>query len=360
MAEFTKQTLMFQLMALIKNRVYKLTAVDCPEFTDRMWREYFRVLGRMSRKNKTPFTVTSWQKLKKQRLSMLELDKDANEYVIFRRARIVGWVGFAVRDRKTPHSWGITRFNTLVEPIDALLCRTLACHLYDLMIQNGLDRVHVTTLEKHTNNVVRKWRAERIGPFHQYSLDRKKADYPVIEQWLKSIPRQNKNLRLRFYRRIPDRHLGKFSRLLTQSVRDMPEERHSGIRFRAVASEIRRTERWRTMNEIPTYKLLLFDPKDRLVGLTVAEVNLNNPQDILQAMTGIGRKYRGKGLARWLKAAMFVKLGKLFPTNERIYTWMRAVNAPIQHINGRMGYILDQEGYEYKLLRKHLTDFLGM
>jgi hypothetical protein len=118
--------------------------------------------------------------------------------------------------------------------------------------------------------------------------------------------------------------------------------------------EIRRQAQWRRENDNPAYFCLLFNEKSEMVAVSSVDINLNNTREIEQKMTGVARSYRGRGLAKWLKAAMFVKLHEEFPDNEVLTTFMRAVNDPILSINARMGFELEQQGFEFQLTRKNL------
>jgi len=95
-----------------------------------------------------------------------------------------------------------------------------------------------------------------------------------------------------------------------------------------------------------------------MIGHSNAVIVEDDPSDVFQAMTGVNREYRGRGLSRWLKALLFFKVGADFPANKTMTTIMRAANAPIQKVNAEMGYVPLSSGHEFDLSADGLRRFL--
>jgi hypothetical protein len=73
-------------------------------------------------------------------------------------------------------------------------------------------------------------------------------------------------------------------------------------------------------------------------GYTEVWWNPNRPQLMLQGPTGVLARYRGLGLARWLKAAMLEKIMRERPQVTHIHTGNNDSNAPMLKINFAMGF----------------------
>ena len=142
-------------------------------------------------------------------------------------------------------------------------------------------------------------------------------------------------------------------------IREMPTERPTEKPFELTAAEVRRDREWRRQNNYHVYTYALFDAGGAMIGHTNAQINGGDPTDVYQAMTGVNEEYRGRGLSRWLKAALFFKVGEDFPANETMTTDMRAANAPIQKVNAEMGYVLQSSGHEFELTADGLRGFLA-
>jgi len=180
-----------------------------------------------------------------------------------------------------------------------------------------------------------------------------------MKQWLDTVPRANPDLRLEFFDSVPDEYLASHTSLFVQFIRDMPTEREQETPFYMDNEEAKRQAEWHRQNNIFLYTYALFDQDNNMVAHTNASIDSSDPKDVYQSMTGVERKYRGRGLSKWLKAALFIKVGEDFPENEMMTTDMRAVHKPIQKVNAQMGYVLESQGNEYVIDLESLHRFLA-
>lgn len=76
----------------------------------------------------------------------------------------------------------------------------------------------------------------------------------------------------------------------------------------------------------------------KFAGYTETIWNPNRPEILRQDMTGVYPQYRGKGLGRWLKAAMLDKVMKDYPQVKYIRTQNADMNAAMLKINNELGF----------------------
>jgi GNAT superfamily N-acetyltransferase len=79
-------------------------------------------------------------------------------------------------------------------------------------------------------------------------------------------------------------------------------------------------------------------PSGELAGYTRIMPSAHRPQLAYQDDTAVDPAHRNKGLGRWLKAAMILKVLEEKPEIEIVETWNAATNAAMLHINEEMGF----------------------
>ncbi|MEE9163868.1 MAG: GNAT family N-acetyltransferase, partial [Thermoplasmata archaeon] len=79
---------------------------------------------------------------------------------------------------------------------------------------------------------------------------------------------------------------------------------------------------------------------------------------IHQWMTGVRRSYRGRGLGKWLKAAMLLRVREELPQVRVVVTSNAVSNASMLSINERLGFKLYREGMEVQIGLAELEAYL--
>ncbi len=334
--------------------MYDVLYINDDSFTDTHWREYYELLAAIKSKYKEHLSAISWQELKSRLLSFAEEEKAYNEAVIMSGGNIVGHMGLWVRHPGTPdqHPWAW--FDALYDSIPESLVSYLGQQFLTLMNRHKIDGIHFASHDERITAVARAWKAEELNRLDEFVLDEKSANSETLDQWRSSILRENKTLRHEFFLNYPERYVEQLSVFLKKSLLAMPREREDNFSWHVDEADLRRDGKWRGKNNLPLYCIALFDSGDKLVAFTEASVSPDNLETIDQLMTGVAEEYRGRGLAKWLKASMYHKLRQDFPEFGRLLTAMRAANKPIQHINAQMGFYKYRAGYEFRIHRKDL------
>jgi GNAT superfamily N-acetyltransferase len=75
---------------------------------------------------------------------------------------------------------------------------------------------------------------------------------------------------------------------------------------------------------------------------------------IQQQLTAVHPKARGRGLGKWIKAAMLLHVRELYPDAQWIATENAGSNAPMLNINRMLGFKQYRVGSQYQISRERL------
>jgi mycothiol synthase len=96
----------------------------------------------------------------------------------------------------------------------------------------------------------------------------------------------------------------------------------------------------------------------KFAGYTETVWNANRPEILRQDMTGVFPEYRGKGLGRWLKAAMLERMLKLHPEIKFVRTQNADTNAAMLKINNELGFKPYMSSVLWQMEINHVMEYL--
>jgi RimJ/RimL family protein N-acetyltransferase len=332
--------------------------IDDPAFDDAVWQQYFDLMIEFKNRFGSLLFSRSAEEMKRRTLNRLRLDGHYFDMVIRDEDRLVGWAVCNVFGPDSPTPFGFIGCDILPDVDPGPFAVVLARNLAPFFTANRIADSRIMATNPRTVAVADALGAKRLNRMDSYRLSRKDANVAVIREWLETYPRRFPPLKLVFFEDVPDRYMDGYIDLYRQFSEDMPRESEELWPFTMTAAEVRKREAQRKANNTHLYICALVDTDDRVVGHTNGVISADNPRDMYQAMTGIARDYRGRGLSKWLKAALFVKVGEDFPANEYVSSEMRAVNEPILAVNRQMGYKLRSQGFECQVVPAMLERFL--
>ena len=141
-----------------------------------------------------------------------------------------------------------------------------------------------------------------------YTLDKNDINIDLLNNSIKKYQAQNSNLRMVYTDIISEEYISKWCNLFMQTAQDMPDEKEEAyVRYVATPDKQRLANEANAKRNMTHHCYMIYDA-DEMVGMTNMSVNGNDPRFPYQFMIGIITKYRGRGLGKWLYAAMYKKL----------------------------------------------------
>jgi GNAT superfamily N-acetyltransferase len=103
------------------------------------------------------------------------------------------------------------------------------------------------------------------------------------------------------------------------------------------------------------HTLLTREPDGEISSITDTNWAPYRPTIFEQQFTGVLPSARGRGLGKWIKAAMLLHLRALHPEAEWVSTENAGSNAPMLAINKKLGFRQYRAGTEYQISRDALA-----
>jgi mycothiol synthase len=181
------------------------------------------------------------------------------------------------------------------------------------------------------------------------------VDWPMLERWVAEGAQRSPHTRLETYDGpLPDDMLADFAPQVSAMLNTIPFE---GLDHGDIVVTPERIQEWREREaltgEVP-HTVLTRESDGVISGVTDTLWAPHRPKLIHQEFTGVRPDARGRGLGKWIKAAMLLHLHRLYPDAEWVATGNAGSNAPMLKINRALGFKPYRSGVEYQITREKL------
>ena len=102
------------------------------------------------------------------------------------------------------------------------------------------------------------------------------------------------------------------------------------------------------------HNILTREPDGTISGMTDVEWTSYGRKQIQQQFTGVLPAARGRGIGKWIKAAMLLHMRELYPDAESVVTDNAHSNAPMLKINRDLGFKPSRTSVDYQMSRADL------
>jgi GNAT superfamily N-acetyltransferase len=226
----------------------------------------------------------------------------------------------------------------------------------ELMDRHGCTVLNVDTEEESGHAFLQWLGAEVKLTGAENRLDLASVDWDMVRRWIMEGTRRSPQTRLEVYDgRLPEALWDDFSRQVTPIFNTMPFEDLDHGDIVITPDNLRE---WYALMDIGHelhHVMIAREPDGVIAGVTDMTWAPFRPAVIEQEFTGVLPSVRGRGIGKWIKAAMLVHMRELHPDLRWVITGNAASNAPMLAINKRLGFREYKAGSEYQVSRDRLV-----
>jgi GNAT superfamily N-acetyltransferase len=226
----------------------------------------------------------------------------------------------------------------------------------ELMGRHGCTTLSMGT-EEESGHAFLKWMGAE-GKFSgaENRLNLAEVDWAMMRRWAEDGPKLSPSSSLEVYDGfLPEQMWEDYCPQLTSMLNTMPWEQMDHGDIIITPAQIAEWYERMRMQGMTEHTMLTREPGGIISGITDLNYAPFRPAMIHQGFTGVRPDARGRGLGKWLKAAMLLHVREIYPNLEWVVTENAGSNAPMLAINTAMGFKAYRAGTEYQITRDKLT-----
>lgn len=185
------------------------------------------------------------------------------------------------------------------------------------------------------------------------------VDWDLVRRWVDEGASRSPDTRLRWFQdRVDDDALSAFAAAYMEVFNEQPfgKSAFRGITFTPALVRDHEASIREAGGLIRT--VVTVEPDGAISSLTEMTYYPTRRTMIGQGLTGVRSLYRGRGLGKWVKAAMLLRVREDFPDVAVVVTGNASSNAAMLSINERLGFRLHKEAWVVELSRDAVERYL--
>lgn len=226
----------------------------------------------------------------------------------------------------------------------------------ELMERHGCTKVGMAVEEKAGHAFMRWLGADAGLEGAENRLDLATVDWDMVQRWSGQGAARSPQARLEIYDGpLPEAMWADFAPQLSAMLNTVPFENLDIGEVIVTPDHMRDYDARMKLSGEVLHTVISREPDGVMSGITDVSWAPFRPTIIQQQFTGVRTDTRGRGLGKWIKAAMLLHLRELYPKARWISTDNAGSNAPMLAINKRLGFQQYRAGTEYQMDRDKLA-----
>ncbi len=292
---------------------------------------------------------------------------DVDAYIVIKRdepTKAIGWLRCTFMKEDAPSYPGnedICQIHlTILDKYRKKgIARKLLAIAYEHALEHNRTQFTGNLLNAASREFLRRIGGKEALTFQNNCVNMKDIEWDLIEQWVSEGPQRSPTSNLEFHLSIPDSILDDYCNIYTEVLNQAPRDKLT------IGDDVFTPEKWKKLEDQArktgrTWITATVREQDGdIAGLTEVIYESSTPTIMHQDLTGVQEKYRGRGLGKWLKGAMLLKIRDEYPEVEIVSTSNATSNEPMLAINEKIGFRLKQETYMFQVDLQKVKEYLS-
>jgi GNAT superfamily N-acetyltransferase len=236
--------------------------------------------------------------------------------------------------------------------------RKLLVKAYRFAKESGKGVLILNTSEPSGRSFIKEIGAQEALTSAENRLHMNEVDWEMMESWSKDGPVRSDGSMIQFFSTVPEEIVEPYCVFFTEVANQAPLDELDINDLILTPETLRKMESDREAMGLVQLVAITTESNGDISGLTEITYRPERETMLSQGLTGVQEIYRGKGLGKWLKAAMLLQIRKDFPKVKIVSTGNANSNAPMLAINKMMGFKLHKEKVDAQITVDQLEQYL--
>jgi GNAT superfamily N-acetyltransferase len=231
-----------------------------------------------------------------------------------------------------------------------------------LALMSEQERAVATTwTEEDDGRAFLSWLgAELVSTGAENRLHLPDVDWDMVRRWVTEGAARNPDTELVFYEhRVPEAARADYSAAISTMLNTMPFDNMAHGDIVVTPETMAVNYEWMATRQTSHHSYLTREADGTISGITDIGASPIEPDRVHQRFTGVRPDFRGRGLGKWLKAAMLEYIRTTYPDARWMTTGNANSNDPMLGINRKLGFKTHRGSTTYQLTREGLADRLA-
>jgi GNAT superfamily N-acetyltransferase len=285
-----------------------------------------------------------------------------DRYEIVSGGRMVSFLeGFAIAPESPEYETNKHLYNADVYVVEDRRRERIGASWLSLIVER-LDAHGCTTAgfwcEEQSGHEFMRWvGAEKKLEAIESRLELGDVDWPMVEAWALDGSVRSPRTKLEIYDGgVPEAMWDEFAPRLSALLNTIPFESLDHRDIVITPDKMRDFNERNRLSGVVVHTVLTREDDGTISGITEMSWAPYRRTNIHQLFTGVDPSQRGRGLGKWIKAAMLLHARDLYPDARWVTTDNAGSNTAMLKINRALGFRAHRHGAAYQITRDRLAE----